>query len=163
MRDVRALREALAKYLRDNGVETLAAWDRTRRARPGKAVAAVSLRGLEGGPGGYRDYLGERYDTEKERWEEVYGKKVRITFGVDLSGATAEEVYAGLDDLALALLQGGPEGMKAEGFSAGETTYRAEDRRYVCTAQAVFSAWMGAVTGEEKPFLDFEVRGEMTK
>ena len=160
MRDTGELRRALAAYLRENGLEAVTAWSRERRTRPGRAVAAVSLRAMEGGAPGFQDYLGERYDPEREQWRELYGKRVELTFGVDISAATAEEVQAGLDALGAALSRGGPAGLRSVGFSTGETAYDPAAGRYACPAQARFSAWMVAEAGEDGAFLDFEVKGE---
>ena len=123
-------------------------------------MAAVSLRACSGGPPGFQDYLGERYDEAAGRWEELYGKKVRLTFGLDLYAATAAQVQEGLDALTAALAQGGPEGLRPVAFSAGETAWRKEAGRYFCPVQAEFEAWSYAVTGEDGAFLDFAVRGE---
>lgn len=160
MRDTAALRRALAEYLRQCGLEAVTAWGQAGRLRPGRAVAAVSLRAIEGGAPGFQDYLGEWYDPESGGWKERYGKKVELTFGVDISAATAEEVHAGIDALGAALSRGGPEGLRSVSFSAGETAYDQTAKRYVCPAQARFSAWAVAETGEGGAFLDFEVKGE---
>ena len=161
MRDTATLRQALAEYLRQCGLEAVTAWGQAGRLRPGRAAAAGSLRAIEGGTPGFRDYLGEWYDLGSGQWKEIYGKKVELTFGVDISAATAEEVQTGIDALGAALSQGGPEGLRSVGFSAGETVYDQTAKRYVCPAQARFSAWAVAETGEEDgAFLDFEVKGE---
>ena len=154
------MRRKLAEHLEEKGLPAVTAWGEERRLRPGKAMAVVSLRGFESGPPGFRDYLGERYDPEKGCWEELYGKRVELTFGLDLYGETAEEVQRGLDVLGGILEGEGPEGLKPVGLSAGETVYDGESRRYRCPVQARFSVWATAVSREESTFLDFEVRGE---
>lgn len=154
------LREKLAEYLRSKGLQAVAAWAERERARAGTAVVAVSLRGRKGGPAGFQDYLGERYNEERGGWEELFGKRVELTFGLDLYAATAHEAQKGLDELALALGEGGPEGLRPVAFSAGETVYRGEDRRYFCPAQAEFEGWSYAVRREDGTFMDFIVEGE---
>lgn len=154
------LRERLAEYLRENGLEAVTAWGGQERLRAGRAVAAVSLRAVQSGAPGFQDYLGEHYDTKAGRWVERYGKRVKLTFGLDLSAGTAQAVQEGLDTLAEALGKGGPAGLKPAAFSAGETGYRAEAGRYCCPAQAEFEAWSYAETAEDGAFLDFTVRGE---
>lgn len=160
MKGLQELRQKLAEHLEKNGLPAVTAWGTERRLRPGRAVAAVSLRGFESGPPGFRDYLGERYNTERGCWEELYGKRVELTFGLDVYGATAEEVQRGLDTLSGILEGDGPEGLRAAGFSAGETVYDGESRRYCCPVKARFSVWATAVSREDGAFLDFEVRGE---
>ena len=160
MKGVQELRQRLAQHLEGKGLEAVTAWGEVRRQRPGGAVAAVSLRAMESGQPGFQNYLGERYNAESGCWEELYGKRVELTFGLDLYAATAEEVQAGLDALSAALSESGPEGMEPVGFSTGETVYRQEDRRYFCPVQAKFGVWAVAVAREDGSFLDYEVRGE---
>ena len=81
--DFQAVREQMAVFLRQQGVDAVCAYPEERRQRSGP-VAAVSLRACQGGPGGFRDYLGERYDESNGRWQELYGRRVTLTFGLDL-------------------------------------------------------------------------------
>ena len=160
MKGVQELRQRLAQHLESKGLEAVTAWGEGKRIRPGEAVAAVSLRAMESGQPGFQNYLGERYNEESGCWEELYGKRVELTFGLDLYAATAEEVQAGLDALSAALSESGPEGMEPVGFSTGETVYRQEDRRYFCPVQAKYGVWAVATAREDGSFLDYEVRGE---
>ena len=160
MKGVQELRQRLAQHLESKGLEAVTAWGESKRVRPGGAVAAVSLRAMESGQPGFQNYLGERYNTESGCWEELSGKRVELTFGLDLYAATAEEVQAGLDTLSAALSDSGPEGMEPVSFSTGETVYKQEDRRYFCPVQARFGVWAVATAREDGAFLDYEVRGE---
>ena len=154
------LRRNLAEYLKKNGLEAVAAWGGQARLRAGEPVAAVSLRAYEGGTPGFQDYLGERYDEETGRWVELYGKRVKLTFGLDLYAGTAQEVQMGLDLLVDALGKGGPAGLRPVAFSAGETAYRAEAKRFCCPVHVGFEAWSYARADEDGAFVDFTVRGE---
>lgn len=160
MKGTQKLRQALADYLSENGLPAVMAWGEEKRTRPGKVMAAVSLRGLESGVPGFQDYLGERYDEATGQWVEFFGKKAELTFGLDLYGAAAEEVQGAVDALSLALGQGGPEGMRTVEWSAGEIVYQESARRYMCPVRAKFAVWMTAVAKEDGEFLDFEVKGE---
>jgi len=160
MKGIRALRQTLAEYLTGHGLNAVTAWGEGRRLIPGKAVAAVSLRGLKSEGAGLQNYLGEAYNAETGQWEERYGKKVELTFGLDLYAATAEEVQAGVDALREILDGGGPAGLACGELTVGETGYRQEDRRYMCPVQAVFQVWAVAAAREDGTFLDFTVRGE---
>ena len=157
MKGLQELRTALARYLKEQGMEAAAAWGEERRLRAGKAVAVVSLRGFESGTPGFQNYLGERYNTAEGRWEELYGKRVELTFGLDVYAASAEEVQAGLDRLNAALGEKGPAGLCPVSLSAGETAYQSGAGRYFCPVEAKFSAWATAAKGEDESFLDFEV------
>ena len=118
-----SVREEMAALLRARGVDALCAWPDGERVRRSGAVAAVSLRRCEGGPAGFRDYLGERYNPESGRWEELYGRKVRLVFGLDLYAPGAAQAQTALDRLAGALHQGGPGGLQVMELSAGEAEY----------------------------------------
>ena len=160
MKGVQELRQELAGYLTQHGLEAMPAWGEEKRQRLGKAVAAVSLRGMECKGSGLQDYLGERFDRESGQWEELYGKTVELTFGLDVYAATAEEVHSGLELLIAALDRDGPAGMKVVELSLGEPVYKQESKGYVCPVQGRFQVWAVAVDREDGSFLDFEVRGE---
>ena len=160
MKTMEEARTALTAYLRRHGLGAVTAWEEGPRRRPGQAVAAVSLRSMESGPPGFQDYLGERWDEARGQWLERYGKKVILTFGLDLYAATAERVQKGMDLLSAALGEGGPPGLSPLGFSAGETVYQTAMKQYFCPVQARFSAWAVMEAGEDGSFLDFELKGE---
>ncbi len=160
MKGLQELRGALAGFLREHGLEAVTAWGPERRPRAGGPVAAVSLRGFESGPPGFQDYLGERYDEAKGGWEELYGKRVELTFGLDVYAASAQGVQAGLDILQEALGEKGPAGLYPVGLTVGETAFQSGSGRYCCPVQARFWVWAVAVSREDGAFLDFEVRGE---
>ena len=87
--DFQAVREQMAAFLRQQGVDAVCAYPEERRRQRSGPVAAVSLRACQGGPGGFRDYLGERYDESTGQWQELYGRRVTLTFGLDLYGAVS--------------------------------------------------------------------------
>lgn len=160
MKGVQELRRELAGYLTEQGLEAVPAWGEEKRQRMGKAVAAVSLRGMECKGSGLQDYLGERFDRDRGAWEELYGKTVELTFGLDVYAATAEEVYRGLEVLTAALDREGPAGMKVVELTVGEPAYKQESKGYLCPVQGRFQVWAVAVDREDGSFLDFDVRGE---
>ena len=89
--DFQAVREQMAAFLRQQGVDAVCAYPEERRRQRSGPVAAVSLRACQGGPGGFRDYLGERYDESTGQWQELYGRRAALTFGLDLYGTSAAE------------------------------------------------------------------------
>lgn len=153
------LRERLAEYLRQNGVEAVADYGTQKRRRGGTAVA-VSLRGLESGAVGFRNYLGERFDEVSGQWEERYGRQAALTMGLALYAPTMAELHRGLERLTCALERGSPEGFGEAELTVGEPTYRTEEREYRCDLRARYSFWLETVHREEDTFLNFEVRGE---
>lgn len=157
------IRECMTGFLAAQGIEAVTAWPGESRKALAGPVAAVSVRACEGGPGGFRDYLGERYDTEAGRWQELYGRKVRVVFGLDLY-APGESGAAGcqtaFDALAGALNGGGPAGLRVKELSRGEVRFDRGVGLFVCPAEAVCEAYLYAVADEGGVFLDFVVKGE---
>ena len=160
-----AIREELTACLRQGGLEAVTAWSAQTKSRPEGAVTAVSLRGCTAVPGGFRDYLGERYNKEKDRWEELYGRKAKLTFGLDIyasgqdGGAQCQTAFDRLADL----FHGGVlPGLRLESLSREETVYDRELGLFRCPVQAVCDAYLYAVADEDGVFMDFEVRGGRT-
>lgn len=162
MKGLEELREATAAFLRQRGVPAAVAWEDAPRVRRSGAVAVVSLRGCRGGPAGLQDYLGERFDPDTGRWEELYGKRAELTLGLDLyapeqlgeSGCTA--LFAKLSE---ALADGGPEGLTVLRLSCGETGFVEREGLFRCRAEAVCRVYLYASADENGVFTDFRIRG----
>lgn len=153
--------QAMAEYLTSCGVLAEAAFSRTLRTEAGP-VAVVSLRGCQAESAGFQDYLGERLNEETGCWEEIFGKKAKITFGLDLYAAEkgdGQQLQRAFDQLAEALILGGPEGLRVEEFSCGQTEYDGESRRLRRPVQAVCTVYLSAAAGSGGEFVDFELRG----
>ena len=85
------IREQMVDYLKEQGVQAFAAWPAGERPVQEGALVVVSLRGCQAGPAGFHHYLGERYDESTGLWQELYGRKAALTFGL----ACGETVYDG--------------------------------------------------------------------
>ena len=156
------IRERMTQYLQDHEVNAVTTWPKEERVERGEAVVSVSLRRCQAGPSGFQDYLGERFNQETGQWEELYGRRVKLTFGLDLyaSAQVGEQgVQAAFDALAGALQDGGPEGLEVQEFSCGEAVYENAGRLLKRPAEAVCAAYLYAVTEPGGAFLDFEIRG----
>lgn len=156
------IRQTMADYLNSRGVPAVTAWPMTPRQEREEAVTVVSLRGCRVVDAGFQNYLGERYDRDSGRWEERYGKKAELTFGLDIFApekGDGETVQWAFDTLAGALLLGAPEGMQLREFSCGQTVRDGEGRRLRRPVEAVCTAWLCAVTDAGGAFIDFELRG----
>lgn len=156
------IRQVMADYLNKNGVSAVTAWPAESRLEREEPVVVVSLRGCKAGPASFQNYLGERYDEEKDRWEERYGKRAELTFGLDIYAPEkggAEAVQRTFDALAGVLILGGPEGLDLKEFSCGQTLRDSESRRLKRPVEAVCTAWLCAVSGMSGGFTDFELRG----
>ena len=161
-RGLELIRERMTQYLQEQGVEALTAWPQEERLERDSAIVVVSLRKCQAGPSGFQDYLGERYNEEAGRWEELYGKRVQLTFGLDLyADANLGEgaIQSTFDQLAGALQDGSPEGLEVVEFSCGETSYDSGGRLLKRAVEVLCTAYLYAVTEPGGAFLDFEIRG----
>ena len=161
--DFGTLRERMCEYLNSQGLDAVCAYPDSRRLRRTGAVAAVSLRSCQGGPGGFQDYLGERYDEESGQWQELYGKKIVLTFGLDIYAPPKEgaaEIQSAFEQMAEALRLGGPAGLRLLELSCGETEFDQEAGLYRRRVEALCQGYLYAVAEEGGAFLDFIVRGE---
>ena len=159
------IRQVMADHLRARGVPAVTAWPGEARQEREEPVVAVSLRRCRMGPASFQNYLGERYDEGSGRWEERYGRRAELTFGLDIYGPErggGEGVQRTFDALAGALLLGGPEGMDLWELSCGQTVRDPGSRRLMRPAEAVCTVWLCAVTGGDGGFTDLELRGVVT-
>ena len=157
-----AIRERMADYLTARGVRAVTAWPGEARPEQLEPAVVVSLRGCRVGPAGFQDYLGERYDEQTGLWEELYGRKAKLTFGLDLYAPAREdgmELQTAFDTLAAALMEDGPRGLEVLEFSCGETEYDSQARLLKRPAQAVCQIWLYSIPQSGELFLDFELRG----
>lgn len=165
-RAVEVIRERMTRYLQEQGLDALAAWPQERRRAHSGAVVAVSVRRCQAGPAGFQDYLGELFNEESGQWEELYGKKVQLTIGLDLyadAQAGEQAIQNGFDALTEALQEGGPEGLKIISLSCGETGFDRAGGLLKRAAQAECWAYLYAVSEPGGAFLDFEIRGGMKR
>ena len=157
-----SIRQVMADYLGKRGVPAVTAWTESRRQEREEPVVVVSIRGCKAGAASFQDYLGERYDEQTGRWEERYGRKAELTFGLDIYApekGDGERVQAVFDALAGVLILGVPEGLDLQEFSCGQTVRDGESRRLKRPVEAVCAAWLCAVADAGGAFVDFELRG----
>lgn len=156
------IRERMTEYLRRQGVDAVNAWPQGERERRNGTVAAVSLHKCQAGPCGFQDYLGERFNEESGRWEELYARKVELTFGIDLYARAEvgeEQLQSCFDQVLEAFQAGGPEGVTVLQVECGETEYQNGGRMLKRTARVGCSAFLYAVAEPGGACLDFEIRG----
>lgn len=156
------VRQHMADYLNGQGVSAVTAWPGMLRREREEPVVAVSLRGCRAEPAGFQNYLGQQLDEGTGRWEERYGRKAELTFGLDIYAPErmdGEKVQKTFDDLARALILGGPAGLSVDSFSCGQTVWDGESRRLKRPVEAVCTAWLCAVSDVGGAFTDFELRG----
>ena len=154
------IREQMVDYRKEQGVQAFAAWPAGERPVQEGALVVVSLRGCQAGPAGFQHYLGERYDERTGLWQELYGRRVTLTFGLDLYGESAGELQTAYDRMAEAFQWEGPAGLALRELSCGETEFDRAAGLYRRAVTAVCQGYLYAVADEGGTFLDFVVRGE---
>ena len=163
MKGLEQLREEVARFLRSAGIDAVTAWNNADRVRRRAPVVAVSLRGVQGGPAGLADYLGEWLDPESGKWEERYGRRAKLTLGLDIyapessGGAGCAAAFARLGE---ALAGGRPAGLDVEELSCGEAAFDKTAGLFRCPAQMTCRVFLYASRTEDGVFTDFEVRGK---
>lgn len=157
------VRQGLIQYLTGQGIHAIGAWSGSNRLSHGKAVAAVSLKALEFTPLGQQNYLGTRFDPDTATTVPVYGKKLSLTFSLDLYAPKGEpELCLSLfDELGQVLCNSGLEGLVINSLRCGEMSYDAEASMLTCAAELECQAWCYAVRNEDGILVtDFIVKGE---
>lgn len=158
------IRQSLISYLLDQGIHAIGAWEGDSRRCHSKAVAAVSLKSLELAPLGQQNYLGTRLDPETAATVPVYGRKLSLTFGLDLYAPKGEpELCLSLfDQLGQALCCGGPEGLVVNGLRCGQLSYDSQAAMLTCAGELDCQAWCCAAQREDGTLVtDFIVKGEL--
>lgn len=156
------LRERMCGFLTEQGVHAVTAWPAGERKGVERPVTVVSLRACRGEDAGFQNYLGERYNEETGLWEEVYGRKATLTFGLDLYAPARGEdsdLQAAWENVAAALSRGEPEEMHLISFSCGETEYDSAARLRKRKGEAVCQVWLYALARDGVLFTDFILRG----
>lgn len=165
MKGLEQLREEVAAFLRSAGLDAVTAWNGADRVRRKAPVAVVSLRGVRGGPAGLGDYLGEWLDPASGRWEERYGRRAKLTLGLDLYAPESSGeagCAAAFAHLSEALAVGRPAGLELEELSCGETAFDKTAGLFHCPVQMTCQVFLYARRTEDGVFTDFEVRGNRT-
>lgn len=159
------VRACMVRALGEAGIKAVEAFPAEGRKKLRGPVAVVSVRSCESGPGSFRDYLGERYDRETGGWQELYGQRMKIAFGLDLyapneGGAAGCQVA--FDALVSALSGGEAAGLKIKELSRGEVRFDQGAGLLHCPVKAVCEAYLYVVAEADGDFLDFEIKGERT-
>lgn len=162
MNGLEELRQWMAHWLNGQGIPAVPVWESGKRTKLSGAVAAVSIRSCTGGPAGFQDYLGQRYEEESGLWQELYGRRAEVTLGLDIRAPRGggEAACARLfSAMVQAFAAGGPEGIRLREISCGETVFDEEEGLFRCPVRAVGEVFLCAVTDESGSFTDFTVKG----
>lgn len=153
------IREHMATFLREKGFTVVTAYCSSLSTKNSAATLSLSLRSATSETAGFGHYLGEQYNEETSTWEELYGRKIDITFGLDLYGGESQMVADAFDALVDSLHLEGPTGLHIITVSGGELSYKKDLALFYHPAQVTCQAYIYAVAQEGDIFTDFEVRG----
>lgn len=161
---MREIRESMTEFLKSEGLPALTAWPQRGRQRVEAPLVVLDIQQFKAEPAGFRNYLGDRFDPHTQTWQELYGQRAEVTFGLTVyspAGQGSARCQEVLEGLAQALSQTGPAGLTVQEISWGRVAYDGDTGAFCCEATAQCGALLYAVTDEQGTFLDFEVRGEM--
>lgn len=156
------LQESMTEYLKGQGVLALSAWPKQDRQVQETPLAVVRVKEVEAVPAGFQNYLGEAFDEVTHRWQEAYGQRVTVKFGLDLYSPVKrgeEGCRSLLDQVAGSLQQGSPDGLSVEKWSMGETSFDTAGGMFRGRMQVVCRAMVMMQTDGEGTFQGFEVKG----
>lgn len=157
-----AVRQSVVELLREYGVYAVAAMERGDRRRWNGPVAAVSLNRVVYTSGGFLDYLGLRHNDESGCEDELYGRAVELTLGLDLyaprdGGEGACQQALGI--MAEALTCRGAGGLSVQELQSGAVEFLERDSLYHMPVKCICKGWLVAVMDSSGSFVDFEVKG----
>ena len=158
------LRQAVAAALNAGGVNAVAAMEPEARRRWDGPVAAVSLAGVECGPGGFQHYLGAWKNPDTGLEEEVYGRKAQLTLALDLYAprdAGEGACQQALARMSEVLLTGGAGGLEVAEIAAERVEFLHQDGLYRLPVRCRCAAWLIVRRDAGGYFTDFEVKGRL--
>ena len=152
----------VVQFLQQQGLSAMAGWPKGERKRYTEPIVVVQVREMKADSAGFQDYLGEQYDEHTGLWREIYGKRLHITFGLDLyvtERGDSQSLREAAQKLSQAFVLGAPDGMWVEELSSEEIRWDESSRCLKLENSLQCGAWLQAVRGAESEFLDFELRG----
>lgn len=159
MKELRQIRDAVIRALRDGGLAAEAAFPAKWAAERTTPLATVDVGTAEGRALGFCGYLGETRG-EDGQVREVYGKRLEGVITVDIRAPGALECREGGETAAAVLLGKLPEGIRPGELRWEALAWEKQTglflRRGTLQCQALFLAERGE---EETEFLDFKLKG----
>lgn len=153
------IRTHMATFLREKGFTVVTAYSNKMAMQEPAPTLSLSLRSATSEAAGFGHYLGEQFNDETGQWEELYGRTISLTFGLDLYGCESQQVSQAFDRLVDSLHLSSPTGLHVIAVTGGELSYKSDLGLYYHPAQVTCQAYLYAVANEGELFTDFEVRG----
>ena len=159
MKELRQIRDAVIRALRDGGLAAEAAFPAKWAAERTTPLATVDVGTAEGRALGFCGYLGETRG-EDGRVREVYGKRLEGVITVDIRAPGALECREGGETAAAVLLGTLPEGIRPGELRWEGLVWERETGLFLRRGYLRCEALFLAEAGEEGPaFLDFILKG----
>ena len=158
MKELRQIRDAVIRALRDGGLAAEAAFPAKWAAERTTPLATVDVGTAEGRALGFCGYLGERRDGGEVR--EVYGKRLAGVITVDIRAPGALECREGGETAAAVLLGTLPEGIRPGELRWEGLVWERETGLFLRRGRLKCEALFLAESRDEGPaFLDFILKG----
>ncbi len=162
MTAIQTLQENLRVFLEKQGIRTQHTFPQTAQGKLTAPQVLIALEQCEAKHLGFQGYLGERLQNVSNAWEEVYAKRLSLTFSLTLlvpkeAGELALQALG--DEVLLALTGDGVEDLQCDGVSLSASQFNAEWQCFAKTAQVKSQALLYAVQDTEGCISDFYVKG----
>ena len=158
------LQTGLADFLEQRGVQAAASWQSGRRVDGDSPVVLVLLDKLDCGPTAMQDYLGRMLDEETGMWQEVYGRRARLTFVLDVlarPGVGVQACRAVFQQMLRTIQREKPLGLSVLELKGEEPEYDEKEGLLRLRCQLECAGWLYAAGDEAGTFLDFTLRGDV--
>lgn len=127
-------------------------------------VAAFGIKNGTGVSSGFAEYMGLRYDGEKDVYFELYGKRMELTLGISIYSPKNAKFGSGkcfeiFEEMTAAITKL-PSGIRVKEMTCGETKYSTEEEMFKLETTISCTAFLYAEREDSSTeFLDFRVKG----
>ena len=111
-----------------------------------------------------QDYLGQVLDEESGMWQELYGRRAKVTFVLDVlarPGVGMQACRSTLDELLRVLQREKPVGLSVSELKGEEPEYDEKEGLLRLRCRLECSGWLYAVGDGADTFLDFTLKGDV--
>ena len=162
--ELNRLQELLAEFLRENEIPAEASWPEGRKKLICEPVVLVSLSKVECTPVAMRDYLGQQLDEKSGQWMELYGRRAKLDFKLDILAGPqtgAQACRRLFDQMVEVLHSKRPRELAVRTLTGEEIAYDDKENllRLGCTVRCEGWLWLSDEQPEE--ILTFTLRGDM--
>lgn len=159
------LRDTLLSLLKSNGILAMEAFPSQTRRLQEEPLVLVSVKELHADASGFLNYLGVRFDSGRETWDEIYGQSLRLHFALDLYSPKKEGeigMQGLMDRISELLTTQSPSELSLCELSWGEFRYEKSCDMFLRKGTLLCEGMLYRRQDDEGGFLSFEVKGGMT-